>query len=294
LTNLSLATVSPAEVARHAADDVSPQVLEMVIATGNLKDLTPTQRLMYYDAVCKSMGLNPLTRPFEFVVLSGQLRMYANKGCAEQLRQIRKISLGRPQTEVIDGAYTVWVEASTPDGRTDHDMGAITITGLQGENKSNAMMKAITKAKRRVTLSICGMGMPDDSEIESIPGARRVKVDAHGEIMDAHLVNAQAQLPAPPPSGPTRKEAAAALAIVLRAIESPDRRNYWKKVSCDLYGEGMKNATTEQILSFTEDIKNWVDPEGHQPAPMIDAEFKDAPAATSEADEDHDDPFTEN
>ena len=33
-------------------------------------------------------------------------------------------------------------------------------------------MKAETKAKRRVTLSICGLGMLDETEVETIPGAR--------------------------------------------------------------------------------------------------------------------------
>jgi hypothetical protein len=32
-------------------------------------------------------------------------------------------------------------------------------------------MKAETKAKRRVTLSICGLGLLDETEIETIPGA---------------------------------------------------------------------------------------------------------------------------
>ncbi|BEJ60493.1 hypothetical protein B10172_05150 [Campylobacter jejuni] len=33
-------------------------------------------------------------------------------------------------------------------------------------------MKAITKAKRRVTLSICGLGMLDESELETIKEKR--------------------------------------------------------------------------------------------------------------------------
>lgn len=33
------------------------------------------------------------------------------------------------------------------------------------------MMKAETKAKRRVTLSICGLGMFDESEMESVPSS---------------------------------------------------------------------------------------------------------------------------
>jgi hypothetical protein len=44
-------------------------------------------------------------------------------------------------------------------------------------------MKTVTKAKRRVTLSILGLGMLDESEAETIPGARvqAVNMDT-GEI----------------------------------------------------------------------------------------------------------------
>jgi hypothetical protein len=40
------------------------------------------------------------------------------------------------------------------------------------------MMKAETKSKRRVTLSIVGLGMLDESEVDSIPGAKAVTPDA--------------------------------------------------------------------------------------------------------------------
>jgi hypothetical protein len=48
----------------------------------------------------------------------------------------------------------------------------VTVGGLKGESKANAMMKAETKAKRRVTLSICGLGMLDETEVETIPSAQ--------------------------------------------------------------------------------------------------------------------------
>jgi hypothetical protein len=55
---------------------------------------------------------------------------------------------------------------------------------LKGETKANAMMKAETKAKRRLTLSMAGLGMLDESEIDSINGAQRVDVDPEtGEIL---------------------------------------------------------------------------------------------------------------
>jgi len=56
---------------------------------------------------------------------------------------------------------------------------------LQGESLANALMKAETKAKRRVTLSICGLGMLDETEIGSIPTAGNVTVSSEGEIISA-------------------------------------------------------------------------------------------------------------
>ena len=43
-------------------------------------------------------------------------------------------------------------------------------------------MKAETKAKRRATLSLCGLGLLDESEVDSIPSSRRVAVDESGKI----------------------------------------------------------------------------------------------------------------
>jgi len=43
--------------------------------------------------------------------------------------------------------------------------------GLKGEAAANAFLKCITKAKRRVTLSISGLGFSDETEMDDIPGA---------------------------------------------------------------------------------------------------------------------------
>jgi hypothetical protein len=66
----------------------------------------------------------------------------------------------------------VTARATMPDGRHDESIGAVPIEGLKGENRANALMKGETKAKRRVTLSICGLGILDESEVESIAGAQ--------------------------------------------------------------------------------------------------------------------------
>lgn len=145
--------------------------LEQVLVGGDLSKLSPADRVHYYKAVCQSVGLNPLTKPFEYINLSGKLTLYARKDCTDQLRTLHGVSVTLPHRELIDGIYVVTARATNNQGRTDESTGAVPLDGLKGEARANAMMKAESKSKRRVTLSICGLGLLDETEIESIPDA---------------------------------------------------------------------------------------------------------------------------
>lgn len=147
------------------------QILEKVIIDGDLSKLTPKERLMYYNQTCESLGLNPLTRPFEYVRLQGKLTLYPRKDATEQLRRIHDVSITKLETQLIDDVFIVTAYAASKD-RTDVASGAVSVLGLKGNDYANAVMKTETKAKRRVTLSICGLGMTDESEIETIPNAK--------------------------------------------------------------------------------------------------------------------------
>jgi len=158
-------------------------VIEQVVMQGDLSKLNPEQRVLYYRKVCESAGLNPFTRPFDYLSLNGKLTLYAKKDCTEQLRKLNGISIESLEDKIVGDIYIVKARAKTKDGRTDEATGAVTIGHLKGDAKANAMMKAETKAKRRVTLSISGMGWTDETEIDSIPNAKTIDVDlATGEI----------------------------------------------------------------------------------------------------------------
>lgn len=148
------------------------EVIEQVIAKGNLAELTPAQRTEYYRVVCESLGMNSLTKPFEFITLNGKLVLYARKDATDQLRTLRHVSIVIVSRERIDDVYAVTARATDAKGRTDESIGAVSISGLKGDALCNALMKAETKAKRRVTLSICGLGILDEAELETIPAAR--------------------------------------------------------------------------------------------------------------------------
>ena len=159
--------------------------IEKVILNGDLKELKPAERLSYYNRVCESLGLNPLTQPFAYLSLSGKMVLYARKDAAEQLRSVRGISLEILSRETIEGVYVVTAKATTKEGRFDASTGAVAIESLKGEARANAMMKAETKAKRRVTLSICGLGLMDETEVETIEGARTVGVEQAHTLIEA-------------------------------------------------------------------------------------------------------------
>jgi len=77
----------------------------------------------------------------------------------------------------VEGVYVVTARVEG-DGRSTEDVGCVSIGGLKGDALANALMKATTKAKRRAVLSHCGLGMLDEAEIETIPGAARVEIAA--------------------------------------------------------------------------------------------------------------------
>lgn len=148
---------------------VDATAIEQVLIGGDLARLTAEQRLHYYRAVCESVGLNPLTRPLEYLTLNGKLILYARRDATEQLRRIHGVSIRRLERDHHTDLYVVTAYASDKAGREDASTGAVSLKGLTGEALANALMKAETKAKRRVTLSICGLGVLDESEATEVP-----------------------------------------------------------------------------------------------------------------------------
>lgn len=148
--------------------------IETVLLTGDLSKLTAEQRMNYFKQVCASLGLNPLTKPFEYIVLNGKMVLYAKRDATEQLRKIHKVSVTSLSSQRVEDVYVVTATVQDSTGRTDSSTGAVCIGTAKGEALANVLMKAETKAKRRATLSICGLGMLDESEVGSVPDAAPV------------------------------------------------------------------------------------------------------------------------
>jgi len=179
----------------------APDVIAKVLLGGDLAQLSAQQKISYYRNLCESLGLNPLTKPYEYLRLSGREVLYATRNCTDQLRHTHHISVTIAARELVEDCYVVTARAAFPDGRHDESIGAVPIAGLKGEARSNAMMKAETKAKRRVTLSLVGLSTLDESEVESIPGAQVVPVEQGRECSPPPLN--KSLTPSPGPAVPT-------------------------------------------------------------------------------------------
>lgn len=164
--------------------EISPEIINSLILTGDMSKLTATQQTQYYTAVCKSVDINPITQPFAIIILQGKKTLYATKGCTQQLSNNRKINTEITKRETIETVYVASCRATMPDGRFTDDDGIVSIVGLKGVELANAMMKAVTKAKRRAVLALCGLGMPDESEVEDMAQRTEIKEDPTKSRLD--------------------------------------------------------------------------------------------------------------
>ncbi len=164
-------------------------LLEKVITNNDLGGLSPVEKVQHIKNVCESLGLNPLTKPIQLLKFQGKEIAYFTKDATEQLRKLHDISIKIRDNKIQEGIYIVLVDATTPEGRSDSATGAINIKGLIGDALCNAILKAETKAKRRVTLSICGLGFTDESEIDTMRGAKKIDIHAPIETVNARVID---------------------------------------------------------------------------------------------------------
>jgi hypothetical protein len=228
-------------------------VVEAALLEGDLGKLSPKQRVDHYMALCNSLGLNPLSKPFEYTFLNGKTILYVSKGATDQLRKLNGISLEVISKTREEELYVVEVKASTPDGRVDTEIGIVDLQNKRGEALANAMMKCLTKAKRRATLSICGLGMLDESEIDStgaVPLQHSLDTgEITGPVLPPRTQRTKELAPAPAPAE-TMLQTPVTTAPGLAAISASDKEKIlaaakkvgWTKdkLKTHLTGEGYK------------------------------------------------------
>jgi hypothetical protein len=167
-------------------------IANQLILQGDLSKLSANDKVKYYNGYCERMGLDPFTKPFDILRLNGKEVLYCTRSGTQQLNKLHKVShlITSRDTNQEAGVYIVTSKASLPDGRCTESIGAVNIQGLKGEAYANAIMKAETKAKRRATLDLLGLGVLDESEAESIPNATTVALQTMVEALPQMEVEA--------------------------------------------------------------------------------------------------------
>lgn len=147
------------------------KVIDSIVLRGDLSGLGPGERARFYIQMCEGLGLNPTSQPFAFLRLNGKEILYATRGATDQLAAMHRVN-----REIIDGpkvidlagtkmVYAV-ARASMPNGRFETATATVPLI-----DPVNVLMKCETKAKRRVTMSILGLALLDEMEIETIPAS---------------------------------------------------------------------------------------------------------------------------
>lgn len=150
---------------------IDSAIMASLVLTGDLSKLNNQQKVSYYHALCDRIGLDPATQPFKLLNLKGKEILYADKGAAQQLNRLYKISHEIMRKDTIQDVYCVTVRASNANGFQDED-GAVSIAGMKDNELANCFLKCVTKAKRRATLALCGLSMMDESELDTLPEAK--------------------------------------------------------------------------------------------------------------------------
>lgn len=162
------------------------------LGTGDLSRLSGEQKAALYLDTCTSLGINPRTRPFDWIEFydpetkSKKLTLYPNKACADQLAYQHRIRVRTVEEKIVGTLFKVVVEGTMLDGRTETNVSYLDLTDrdgnqLRGQRLGNAFMKGHTKAKRRLVFGMLGMMSPPD--LDDLQRVRVVTVDGAGNVL---------------------------------------------------------------------------------------------------------------
>ena len=153
------------------------ELLAQAHANGqDTRALDKNQRRAVLVELARKLGLNPLSNAVMFLLTNGRETLYVTKQGTDQIaarEKLRRETIKGPEVVQIENRKVVFcqVRATHPDGRSE-----VSTATLALQDVVNDLMKCESKAKRRATLSVCGLGLLAEDEIEAIPGAQRADV----------------------------------------------------------------------------------------------------------------------
>ena len=173
------------------------ELFDKFILSGDVSGYSEAEKVGVLLTLCDKYDFDPIQRPFDVIRLpDGRAIIYANKTAAAIVSVRECVSLKIVDRTFVGDSYVVTVTATNNKGRSVDDDGVVALAGtrkdgtsyrLTGDMLTNKMMHATTKAKRRATLSIGGLGFLSDAEAESMVEAGEAVVEeVNYAIVDPH------------------------------------------------------------------------------------------------------------
>lgn len=191
-TDLARTNEEPRDLTLAIHEDAAG-ALAHVLGTGDLYQLTNEQRVAHYLNLCTSLGLNPLSRPFQWIEFKegenspAVLTLYFKPAGAAQMLRNHHVSVHYPRKEIVGELFVCEAHGQAPDGRKGSATKYVSLTNkygkLTGNRLANAFMSAESGALRRLALNMFGLSIgPDPKETTSI---RPVYLDGIGRVLTA-------------------------------------------------------------------------------------------------------------
>lgn len=166
------------------------QVIAMIADGGDITNLSNSDRRALLAKLTNYLHLNPHTDNFLiFKDQNGRYRLYATKECCAQLRHNLGINIWLSDPIYgPDQKYPLLVSVKAnglnKHNRSGEEIGSVSLVGIPPEEYSNHVMWAVTKAKRRLTLDLSGLGVLADVEVFDIIGHEFINVNEPDKAID--------------------------------------------------------------------------------------------------------------
>ena len=159
-----LARQEPVRWVAPMDEDDAAGALAHVLGSGDLYALSNAQRVAHYINLCRSLGLNPLSRPYQWIGFKESenspavLTLYFKPQAAAEVLRNNRVSVHFPRKEIVGELFVCEAHGTAPDGRLGVGTKYVPLTGkfgkLTGRYLANAFMAAESGALRRLAINM--------------------------------------------------------------------------------------------------------------------------------------------
>jgi hypothetical protein len=138
---------------------------------GSVSHFDKSQKQALLSKLCITLGLNEELQPFRiYQNIRGEEYIYATKECCAQLRHREHINIMEVGEPIFsNNTISVRVKGNNKHGRESWEIGSVgTTESMTSAEIAHGVMTAVTKAKRRLTLCLSGLGVLADVELEDM------------------------------------------------------------------------------------------------------------------------------